>query len=78
MGLLPRNSHRGDRIAVIAGSNVPFVIRKGADDEDAFRLIGDCYVHGMMSAEMIDSLSDEFAPSAGLEVNKSEMSLVLV
>ncbi|KAI4266436.1 MAG: hypothetical protein L6R38_008741 [Xanthoria sp. 2 TBL-2021] len=78
MGLLPLNSQRGDRIAVIAGSNVPFVIRKGADDEDAFRLIGDCYVHGMMSGEMVDSFSDEFAPSADLEVNKSEMSLVLV
>ncbi|KAL8647123.1 MAG: hypothetical protein Q9226_006565 [Calogaya cf. arnoldii] len=77
MGLLPRNSQKGDQIAIIAGSDVPFVMRKGAQD-GTFRLVGDCYVHGMMRGEMMNYFGDEFAPSPDLKMGKMDFSLVLV
>lgn len=40
----------GDAIYVVAGSPVPFVIRA---ENGRFRLVGDCYVHGIMNGEVL-------------------------
>ncbi|UKZ78188.1 hypothetical protein TrVFT333_005923 [Trichoderma virens FT-333] len=54
-GLGPQQSEPGDRVAVIFGSGVPFVIRKcvTAAGKQAWRIVGECYVHGIMQGEVI-------------------------
>jgi hypothetical protein len=52
-GLVPRGTVAGDRVCVLEGINVPFVLRK-APEENAFELVGECYVHGIMEGEAID------------------------
>ena len=42
--------HAGDAVYVVAGSPVPFVIRA---ENGRFRLVGDCYVHGIMDGEVL-------------------------
>jgi hypothetical protein len=48
MASVPSTTTFGDRIMVLSGSNVPFVLRPV---EDHYRLIGPCYVHGIMDGE---------------------------
>jgi hypothetical protein len=38
----------GDRIALFKGGMVPLIIR---EEGTRWRLIGDCYIHGMMKGE---------------------------
>ncbi|KAF2138221.1 uncharacterized protein K452DRAFT_353118 [Aplosporella prunicola CBS 121167] len=52
LGLLPRQAKPGDIVCVLFGCNVPFIIRKA--DGDKYRLVGECYVHGIMRGEVIN------------------------
>ncbi|KAL7905862.1 hypothetical protein GGI35DRAFT_459508 [Trichoderma velutinum] len=54
-GLGPQKAEPGDRIAVLFGSAVPFVLRQGvsATGKRAWRIVGECYVHGIMQGEVI-------------------------
>ena len=53
VGLGPPDSARGDTIAVILGTDVPFVLRPLGDH---FQLIGETYVRGIMLGEALDEL----------------------
>jgi hypothetical protein len=46
----------GDFIAVLAGGRVPFVLRPIGDH---YRLVGPCYVHGIMNGEAFPENLDE-------------------
>jgi hypothetical protein len=50
-GLGPRNLEKGDRVCILFGANVPFILRP---EDDHYLLIGECYCHEMMFGEMID------------------------
>jgi hypothetical protein len=50
-GVVPSRCRAGDMVAVFKGGSVPFVLRRSKVIEGAFRLVGECYVHGMMSGE---------------------------
>lgn len=50
LGLMPAATVAGDCIAVVQGCAVPLVLRR---DEDKFRVIGECYVHGITAGELI-------------------------
>lgn len=54
-GLGPQKLEPEDRVAVLFGSGVPFVLRKcpGIAGRRAWRIIGECYVHGIMQGEVI-------------------------
>lgn len=54
-GLGPQKSEPGDRVAVPLGSGVPFVLRKcvSATGKRAWKIVGECYVHGIMQGEVI-------------------------
>lgn len=54
-GLGPQKLEPGDRVAVLFGSGVPFVLRKcpAIVGRPAWRIIGECYVHGIMQGEVI-------------------------
>jgi hypothetical protein len=52
-GLVPPGTQKGDIIAVFHGGGVPFVVRPEAGEDALFRLIGECYVHGLMHGEAL-------------------------
>lgn len=72
MGLGPKNIRTGDEVAVLSGSRVPFTLRNqriAFQQFDmgvgAFRLIwqyrvmGECYVHGVMNGEAVEDFDWE-------------------
>lgn len=63
LGLVPRQAGIGDRVCVLVGCHVPFVVREEADGpEERFRLVGECYVHGVMDGEVMEEEVSSCAP----------------
>lgn len=56
LGLVPAGTRAGDMIAVLMGCDVPLILRPTGGDTCRFSVIGECYVHGIMSGEMQDFL----------------------
>ena len=56
MGLVPTRAAKGDTICVLMGGAVPFVIR--GTENGQFRLLGECYVHGLMDGKALDMVLD--------------------
>ena len=52
VGIGPRSLQVDDRIFVLPGANVPFIVRKRADG--THNLVGEAYVHGIMHGEALD------------------------
>lgn len=52
IGLAPTAAQEGDSIAILHGCSVPVVLRQKAN---AWELVGECYVHGMMDGDAIDA-----------------------
>lgn len=52
VGLLPEFGKVGDRVYVFDGCHIPFLLRV-VDGAERFRLIGECYVYGIMDGEFI-------------------------
>jgi hypothetical protein len=68
LGLGPCGTSPGDEVYLISGSKVPFVLRKVEDLETVspendsssypvYRVIGDCYVHGIMDGEALEGVT---------------------
>ena len=65
MGTGPLDTSPGDRITILFGGDVPFLLRKAAEPSPVnnmskrqsprWQLIGDCYVHGIMDGEMMNN-----------------------
>ncbi|KAM3073427.1 hypothetical protein ACMFMG_004677 [Clarireedia jacksonii] len=53
LGLAPAASKAGDVVAVVPGCDVPLVLRK---EGERFRVLGEGYVHGIMSGELQEML----------------------
>ncbi|KAI3318140.1 hypothetical protein HD806DRAFT_549483 [Xylariaceae sp. AK1471] len=51
VGVAPNLAQIGDVIAILKGGSVPFILRKSVESLGAFRLVGDCYIHGIMHGE---------------------------
>ena len=45
---MPKEARLGDKIVVIKGGQVPLLLRP---QQGSFRLVGECYVHGIMDGE---------------------------
>jgi len=50
---VPYGTEVGDVLAIFRGSEVPFVLRKHGD---AYRLLGACYVHGVMDGQLCENI----------------------
>lgn len=95
MGMGPMLMKEGDEVYIVPGSRVPLVLRPESCCENRtcshsprrFRLIGDCFVHGVMDGELgldgfdiltIDELSDdkhswkEFNDGRGMRVHDND------
>ena len=46
--LAPPEAQEGDIVSILNGGAVPFLIRKSGSREGAFRLVGECFVSGIM------------------------------
>ena len=55
LGLAVAATEPDDRICILAGCKTPLIVRPRGDD---FRLIGECYVHGMMRGEIAKDIGD--------------------
>lgn len=58
IGIGPPQTQSGDQVWVLHGGNVPFVMREIAEresDRPQLTLVGDAYVHGIMSGEALDN-----------------------
>lgn len=53
MGIGPEKIRNGDRIVIFYGARTPFIVRPIRTHPPYFRLIGDCYIHGIMNGESI-------------------------
>ncbi|GKT54220.1 heterokaryon incompatibility protein [Colletotrichum tofieldiae] len=51
MGLVSQDAMEGDRIAVVDGGRVPYVLRPSREEPGCWSLVGDAYVHGIMDGE---------------------------
>ncbi|KAJ8120483.1 hypothetical protein ONZ43_g2817 [Nemania bipapillata] len=49
LALVPHGTEIGDEVALLAGGKSPFVLRR--DDDEKWKLIGDCYIEGLMHGE---------------------------
>jgi hypothetical protein len=56
IGLAPPIARQGDRITIFFGARVPYIIRKISK---SFRLVGECYVYGVMDGEFMRFLENE-------------------
>lgn len=58
LGLGPGSMKVGDSIAILSGGSTPFMLREDhtlSTGQQAWSLVGDCYVHGWMDGEMMRS-----------------------
>ncbi|KAK5651615.1 hypothetical protein OQA88_11888 [Cercophora sp. LCS_1] len=51
IGLAPASTRVGDKISLIKGASVPFIVRQKGNK---WELVGECYIHGVMSGEAWD------------------------
>ena len=51
MGVGPRQARPTDRVALISGLQLPFIVRRAGDN---YKLIGPAYIHGLMKGERWD------------------------
>ena len=49
IGLVPTTTRRGDKVCVVYGFTVPFILCRKAEH---YSLVGDCYIHGLMQGEI--------------------------
>lgn len=58
LGLAPLLAEKRDVVCIIFGCSVPIVLRRQQDagtGEEYFQFIGECYIHGMMEGEALES-----------------------
>lgn len=60
-GIAPNIVQEGDVVHIFHGGVVPFITRRSEEREGAYRLIGQCYIWGMMQGEgtSFDELNEE-------------------
>lgn len=57
VGLAPVGTEEGDVICILRTCSVPYVLRRL--ENGRYGLVGDCYIHGVMEGELLDSLEFE-------------------
>jgi hypothetical protein len=70
----PYNSERGDVVVIFEGFRMPFVLRKSGND---WKLVGDCYVHGIMDGELVVPVKDIEASPDQTSVDANEESFAV-
>lgn len=58
-GIGAKSVQQGDAVCVLGGGKVPFLLRKAEQHDASYRLVGECYVHGIMEGESISKVLSE-------------------
>ncbi|KAJ4989724.1 heterokaryon incompatibility protein [Stagonosporopsis vannaccii] len=53
LGLCLGPAEPGDELVIFFGGNMPFVLRRVDDSPDVWKLVGVCFVHGIMQGEAV-------------------------
>ena len=88
-GVGHRTLERGDMCGVIRGANVPFVLRRAEselgcngqivqDQANAYRLVGEAYIQGIMKGEALDMLDADSRNSPSDVCAVAEVDIVLL
>lgn len=56
LGMVPRGTEPGDLVVVFLGLRVPFILRPLPGGEAGHRIVGGCYIHGIMRGEALTSV----------------------
>jgi len=56
LGQVRFEAKEGDLFCIILGAEVPYLLRPSTEKEDAYVLIGDCFLHGMMQGEALNDV----------------------
>ena len=60
MGLVPAAARLGDRIVLIFGGSVLYVLRpREGLLASQYEFVGECYIHGLMDGEVLDWEMDQ-------------------
>ena len=51
VGVVPNMVQVSDTVAIFKGGRVPFILQNSMERPQAFRLVGECYIHGIMNGE---------------------------
>ncbi|KAF7945151.1 hypothetical protein EAE96_009930 [Botrytis aclada] len=59
IGLVPMDAQIGDQLFLLEGGKLPYILRR-MEGTEKYKIIGDCYVHGIMDGEEwnVDKLED--------------------
>lgn len=55
VGIVPPKTLPGDIVCIVYGMQTPYIVRPSGDQSGKYRLVGECYMHGMMNGEMLDT-----------------------
>jgi hypothetical protein len=53
LGLAPASAQVGDVLCVFLSGSTPFLLRPNEEGHSSYRLVGECYVHGMMHGKAL-------------------------
>lgn len=76
MGLGPADARVGDKVCVLWGGHVPFVLREMEGEGPSHHVvIGESYVHGFMHGEAGEDMGEEWEAVRGAEMKAQEFLL---
>jgi hypothetical protein len=81
MGIGSADVQPGDRISLLGRSPVPYLLRPNGDKQGSYRLVGECYVHGIMDGELwrdTSQVGDRVGlnPAKGDDLEVAEVDIV--
>ncbi|KAI0849615.1 hypothetical protein F5Y00DRAFT_261400 [Daldinia vernicosa] len=53
-GIVPGTAQIGDRVSILSGGNIPFLLRKSRTRAYCYSLVGGCYIDGIMQGEAVE------------------------
>jgi hypothetical protein len=66
LGLFPQGTQSGDIITILFGSSMPILLRPF--NNNRYKMVGACYVHGVMEGEALKSLEDGTCAEEGFDI----------
>lgn len=64
IGLGPAATQKDDKVCLLAGGQVPFVLRKKNEENERYQVIGECYVHDLMDGSHWEGLEKDSSRDA--------------
>ena len=60
MGIAPLNIESGDLVYILDGAKVPFALKPANTKPTHFKLLGECYIHGIMYGEVTQPKKNKY------------------